>query len=89
MKKIAFLLIAAIAFSAAATTTVNDTPIKGAWIVVKSRYGDEKELVNHDLEKVRAIKMFTGTRWSGSSYNLKEKKISGSNGGSYKISETK
>jgi len=72
--------------TSAAISPPADTPVKGAWQMVKSKYGDDKDYINYEQAGLRSIKMFTGTRWSGSSYNLNEKKISGSNGGTYKIS---
>jgi hypothetical protein len=84
MKTIATLLLAAFLLIAASPPPA-DTSIKGAWQAIKSKYGDEKEYVDYEQAGIRGIKMFTGTQWSGVSYNLKEKKISGMAGGSYKI----
>ena len=66
----------------AQTTT---TPVKGSWKMVKSKYGDEKEYTDYAKEGLLTYKLFTGTRWAGSSYDTKTRKISGTNGGTYTL----
>jgi len=81
------ILLALLAFFAnPKPETPADTPVKGAWQMVKSKYDKETDFTDYAKEGLLSYKMFTGTRWSGSSYNTKKRTISGTNGGTYTIS---
>lgn len=84
MKKIPLIIALSILLIAAATPEINqDTPIKGAWKVVRSQYGNEPmtERPKEDL----TYKLFTGTRWASTFYNSSTNTISGTCGGTYTI----
>lgn len=84
MKRITWIMVIAIFLMAASTPDMNsDTPIKGAWRLVRAQYGnDPMEDRNADDA---TYKLFTGTRWSATFYNKATKKIGGTGGGTYKI----
>lgn len=83
MKKIVILLAIACLLTAASSKTNSDTPVKGAWKLVRAQYGNDpmEDLGPDELTH----KLFTGTRWSTAYYNKATKKISGTGGGTYKI----
>ncbi len=77
------LVVAALLFAASTTETNSDTPVKGAWKLVRAQYGNDpmEDLGPDELTH----KLFTGTRWSATHYNKGTKKISGTCGGTYKV----
>jgi hypothetical protein len=77
------VVVAALLFSASAPESNSDTPVKGAWKLVRAQYGNDplEDLGPDELTH----KLFTGTRWSTAYYNKATKKISGTGGGTYKI----
>lgn len=83
MKKLLALTVVACLLLAATTKTNSDTPVKGAWKLVRAQYG------NDPMEDMSAddatYKLFTGSRWSATFYNKGTKKISGTAGGTYTI----
>lgn len=83
MKKLLTITAIACLLLAATTKPTVDTPIKGAWKLVRAQYGNDpmKDLGPDELTH----KLFTGTRWSAAYYNKATKKISGTGGGTYKI----
>jgi hypothetical protein len=83
MKKLVILLAIACLLSAASSKTNSDTPIKGAWKLVRAQYGNDpmEDLGPDELTH----KLFTGTRWSATHYDKGTKKISGTCGGTYKV----
>jgi hypothetical protein len=84
MKKILYLvLVSLLMISASTPEKPVEIPLKGAWKVIRSKYGDEPMT---DLKKDElTYKMFTGTRWSGAFYNNVTKKFDGAGGGTYSI----
>jgi hypothetical protein len=83
--KLLTILLAACAITIAATySEMAETPIKGTWKMVKSKYGDEKEYIEPAKGDL-SLKMFTGTRWSAAAHNPTTKKIKSSAGGTYTI----
>jgi hypothetical protein len=79
------IALAIFIISASPKEPTADTQIKGAWKMLKSKYGDEKEFVNYKKDELASYKMFTGSRWAASVYDLQKKKISGTAGGSYTV----
>jgi len=60
-----------------------DTPIKGAWKMIRSQYGKEPMVVSDENEM--GHKLFTGSRWSAVSFDKNTNKITGTAGGTYTI----
>lgn len=84
MKKITYLVLAAILVVAAAPLkTPADIQLKGAWKAIRSQYGKEPMVTLTENEI--SHKLFTGTRWSGVSFDKSTHKITGTAGGTYTI----
>lgn len=82
MKKVFSLTaIAMLLIAASPQKKATDIKIIGAWQIVRSQYGDSPMGDQKPGESV--IKMFTGTRWSGTFYNTITKKFDGTGGGTY------
>lgn len=85
MKKLFYLVVVALLVVAAAPREMPaDTPIKGAWKMVRFQYDNEpwKTVGENEISH----KIFTGTRWSAASFDKTTRKIAGSAGGTYTIS---
>lgn len=83
MKKIFILMAIACLLTAATSKKNSDTPIKGAWKLLRAQYGNDpmEDLGPDELTH----KLFTGTRWSTAFYNKTTQKIGGTGGGTYTI----
>ena len=87
MKKIIYLVIAAIAVIAAASPErPADVQLKGAWKAIRTQYGKEPMVTL--LENEVSHKLYTGTRWSAVSFDKTTNKITGTAGGTYTIKGT-
>lgn len=82
MKKILFFAVAGWLVVAAAPAPV-DTPIKGTWKMISFQY--DKAPIETLKENQVSHKMFTGTRWSATSFDKITNKITGIGGGTYTI----
>ena len=83
MRKLLTFTAMACLLLAATSKPTADTPIKGAWKLVRAQYGNDpmKDRSADDA----TYKLYTGTRWSASFYNKGTKKLDGTGGGTYKI----